>query len=66
MNGREKLAKLSPRNRQIWGLATRAVNEMGFACQLAAQGAENSQIKREQASDKAMEDLLNLLAEEEK
>lgn len=62
---RKRLAAMPPENRRIWDLATRAVNEMGFAAQLAAQGAENSQINREEASDKAMRELFDLLTSQE-
>jgi hypothetical protein len=59
---RERLAGMSPDNRKIWDLAKKAVNAMGFASQMAAQGAENSQIKYETQADEAMNELFELLA----
>jgi hypothetical protein len=59
---KQRIDAMTERDRTIWNLAHKAVNEMGFACQLAAQGAENSQIKRERASDAAMSELFELLA----
>lgn len=53
---------LADRDRKIYDLARRAVNEMGFAAQYAAQGAERSQIKREENSNQAMKELWELLA----
>lgn len=59
---RKRIDAMTERDRQIWNLASRAVNEMGFACQLAEQGAVNSQCKREEKSAAAMHELFELLA----
>lgn len=62
LDWRKRFEAMAPRDRNIWNLAHKAVNEMGFACQMAEQGAVNSQCKREEASRKAMDELFELLA----
>lgn len=59
---KKRLDAMTARDRQIWDLAHKAVNAMGFACQMAGQGAENSQCKYEEQSAEAERQLFELLA----
>lgn len=58
----KRLNLMTSRDREIWDLASKAVNAMGFACQMAGQQAENSQLRYEEQSSEAMAKLFELLA----
>jgi hypothetical protein len=59
---RRRFEALSERDQKIYKLASSACNSMGFACQMAAQGADNSQCKYEEKAEVSMRELFELLA----
>jgi hypothetical protein len=58
---KKKFDALSERDQKIYKLASSAVNEMGFACQAAAQQRDNSQCRHEEKSESNMRELFDLL-----
>lgn len=59
-----RIAALGERDKQILRLATKIHNEMGFACQGAAQQSERMEERHEIAAQAALQELTNLLLEQ--
>lgn len=62
MEYRAKLASLTPHNKQIWDLAHRMMHEVEHAENMETQGLPRAAQKHHDASRKAEDDLLDLLA----